>query len=88
MNVTEREMTRKVQKIQRIGNSAGILLPAEWLSAKHLKPGAKVRLEITEQRISVFPDEKDLEIEVDEKFAKEVQSFLRRNRAILERLAK
>ena len=81
-------MTRKTQKIQRIGNSAGILLPAEWLSQKHLKPGAKVRLEITDQRISVFPEEIDREVEVDERFAKEVHSFLRRNREILGRLAK
>jgi antitoxin component of MazEF toxin-antitoxin module len=80
-------MTRKA-KIQRIGNSAGILLPAEWLSAKRLKPGAQVRLEITDQRITVFPDEKDRDVEVDERFAKEVHSFLRRNRAILEQLAK
>ena len=81
-------MTRKVQKIQRIGNSAGILLPAEWLSQKRLKPGAKVRLEITDQRISVFPEEEDEEVEVDDGYAREVRSFLRRNRAILERLAK
>jgi antitoxin component of MazEF toxin-antitoxin module len=81
-------MTKKVQKIQRIGNSAGILLPAEWLVRKHLKPGAKVRLEITDQRISVFPDEKDQEVDVDERFAKEVHSFLRRNRSILARLSK
>jgi antitoxin component of MazEF toxin-antitoxin module len=81
-------MTRKTQKIQRIGNSAGILLPAEWLSQKHLKPGAKVRLEITDQRISVFPEEVDREVEVDERFAKEVRSFLKRNREILARLAK
>jgi len=81
-------MARKVQKIQRIGNSAGILLPAEWLSRKHLKPGSTVRLEITDHRISVFPDEKDQDVDVDEKFAKEVHSFLRRNKAILDRLAK
>jgi antitoxin component of MazEF toxin-antitoxin module len=81
-------MAKKVQKIQRIGNSAGILLPAEWLSRKHLKPGATVRLEITDHRISVFPDEKDQDVDVDEKFAKEVHSFLRRNKAILDRLAK
>jgi antitoxin component of MazEF toxin-antitoxin module len=81
-------MTKKLQKIQRIGNSAGILLPAEWLSQKHLKPGARVRLEITDQRISVFPEEKDQDVEVDETFAKEVSSFLRRNKEILKRLAK
>jgi antitoxin component of MazEF toxin-antitoxin module len=81
-------MTKKVQKIQRIGNSAGILLPAEWLSQKHLKPGARVRLEITEQRISVFPEEVDQDQEVDEHYAKEVKSFLRRNKEILSRLAK
>lgn len=81
-------MTKKVQKIQRIGNSAGILLPAEWLSRKRLKPGGKVRLEITDQRISVFPDEEDEDVELDERYAREVHSFLRRNRAILDRLAK
>ena len=81
-------MTRKIQKIQKIGNSAGILLPAEWLSQKRLKPGARVRLEITDQRISVFPDEESRDVELDERFAREVHSFLRRNRAILERLAK
>lgn len=82
------ELTRKLQKIQRIGNSAGILLPADWLSQQHLKPGAKVRLEITDQRITVFPDEKEHEQGVDARLAREVSSFLRRNKAILERLAK
>lgn len=81
-------MTKKVQKIQRIGNSAGILLPSEWLSQKRLKPGAKVLLEITDQRISVFPEENEREVEVDERYAKEVQSFLRRNKEILSRLAR
>jgi len=81
-------MTRKTQKIQRIGNSAGILLPSEWLSQKHLKPGATVRLEITDQRITVFPQEADQDVEVNERYAKDVQSFLRRNKEILSRLAK
>lgn len=81
-------MTRKVQKIKRIGKSAGILLPAEWLSKQHLKPGAKVRLEITDQRITVFPEEIDQDQEVDERYARKVQSFLRRNKEILSRLAK
>jgi len=81
-------MTKKVHRIQKIGNSAGILLPAEWLAKKHLKPGARVQLEITDQRISVFPDEKDTEVGVDARLAREVSSFLRRNKAILERLAK
>jgi antitoxin component of MazEF toxin-antitoxin module len=80
-------MTNKAQKIQRIGNSAGILLPAEWLAKRKLKPGAKVRLEITDQRITVYPEEVDQEIEVDEKYAREVHSFLRRNKDILSRLA-
>lgn len=81
-------MAGKVQKIQRIGNSAGILLPAEWLSLKKLKPGAKVRLEITDQRISVFPEEADREVEVDERYARQVRSFLMRNKETLKRLAK
>lgn len=81
-------MTRKTQKIQRIGNSAGVLLPAEWLAKKRLKPGSKVRVEISDQRISIFPEEKEREVAVDERYARAVQAFLRRNKAILERLAK
>lgn len=81
-------MNRKVQKIQQVGNSAGILLPADWLARRGLKPGAKVCLEVTDQRITVFPDQEDREVAVDGKFAKLLKSFFRRNRGTLERLAR
>ena len=81
-------MAQKAQKIQRIGNSAGILLPAEWLARKGLKPGATVQVEITDQRVSVFPDEREREVEVDARFARLVHGFFKRNRATLDRLAR
>ena len=79
-------MTAKVQRIQRIGNSAGILLPAAWLSKRGLKPGAKVRVEVTDQRIVILPEGKWREVRVDARFARDVEVFLRRNKKILERL--
>jgi len=80
-------MVAKVQKIQRVGNSAGILLPAEWLSRRGLKPGAKVRVEVTDQRIVILPEGKAKEVRVDARFARDVEVFLRRNKKILERLS-
>jgi len=52
---------KKVRTMRKIGDGAGILFPSEWLSRQCLKPGARVRLEITEPRISVFPDKNDAE---------------------------
>ena len=80
-------MASKVQKIQKVGNSAGVLLPSDWLAKTGLKPGSKVRVEVTDQRIIILPEGKDREVRVDAKFAQEVDQFLRRNREILKRLA-
>jgi antitoxin component of MazEF toxin-antitoxin module len=80
-------MSAKVQKIQRVGNSAGILLPAGWLSKKGLKPGAKVRVEVSDQRIVILPEDHSTEVQVDGRFAHEVEVFLKHNKKILERLA-
>lgn len=81
-------MSFKVRKVQRVGNSAGVLLPADWLARKGLKPGAKVRIEVTEQKITIYPDEEEREVQVDETYAKLVTGFLRRNKETLKRLAK
>lgn len=81
-------MTRRVQKIRRVGTGVGIVLPAEWLSRNGLEPGSWVVLEMTEQKISVFPGEEEGEIEVDAKYAKHVERFLRRNKNTLERLTR
>lgn len=80
-------MAGKAQKIQKVGNSAGVLLPADWLAARGLKPGARVRLEVSDQRIVIHPEPKDREARVDAKFAREVRAFLKRNSRILERLS-
>jgi antitoxin component of MazEF toxin-antitoxin module len=80
-------MAGKVQKIQKVGNSAGVLLPADWLAARGLKPGSRVRLEVTDQRVVIHPEPKDREVGVDAKFARDVRAFLKRNAKILERLS-
>ncbi len=79
-------MTIKVQKLQKIGNSSGVLLPKDWLRSKGIKPGDRVRIEITETRVVILPTGKDREVKVSAKFAKEVDQFLHRHRRILERL--
>lgn len=81
-------MSVKVQKIQRVGNSAAVLLPADWVSRKGLKPGAKIRVEVTDQKVTIFPEEEEVEVQVDEAYAKLVKGFLRRNKETLKRLAK
>ena len=80
-------MAGRLRKIQKVGNSAGILLPADWLARKGLKPGARVRIEVTDQRIVVLPETRNRDVKVDGKFARQVEEFIRRNRRILERLA-
>lgn len=80
-------MTTKVQRIQRVGNSSGILLPKEWLRAKGLKPGSRVRLEISDTRLVILTEEKEREIPVDARFARDVNRFLRKHRRILARLS-
>ena len=80
-------MAGRTQKIQKIGNSAGILLPKEWLKQMGLKPGAKVHLEISETRIVIHPPGARLQVKVDEKFAREVDLFLDRNKELLKRLS-
>jgi len=81
-------MSIKVQKIQRVGNSAAVLLPADWVARRGLKPGGKIRVEVTDQRITIFPDDEDVEVGVDAAYAKLVNGFLRRNKETLKRLAK
>ncbi len=80
-------MAHRLQKIQKVGNSAGILLPADWLARKGLRPGAKVRIEVTEQRIVVLPETRSRDVKIEGRFARQVEEFIRRNRKILERLA-
>ncbi len=81
-------MSVKVQKVQRLGNSAAVLLPADWVARKGLKPGGRIRVEVTDQKISIFPDEEEQEVQVDPAYAKLVDGFLKRNKETLKRLAK
>lgn len=74
------------RRIQKVGNSAGILLPKEWLRARGLKPGSRVRLEISGPRVIILAPEDAREIPVDARFARDVDRFLRRHRHVLRRL--
>lgn len=81
-------MATRRQKIQRIGNSAGILLPKSWLAGNRLKPGARVRVDISPERIAIFPEPGDREVVVDRAFARQVEESLRQNRELLKRLSR
>ena len=80
-------MASKTQKIQKVGNSAGILLPSDWLTARGLQPGAAVRVEIMDERIVIYPPAEMTEVEVDASFAQQVDDFFRRNSETLKRLS-
>jgi antitoxin component of MazEF toxin-antitoxin module len=80
-------MVSKVQKLQKIGNSSGVLLPRDWLREKGLKPGSRVRVEITDTRVIILAEEDAREIKVDARFARDVDRFIREHRKVLERLS-
>mgnify|MGYP001595545894 CR=1 FL=1 len=80
-------MNVRTRKIQRVGNSSGILLPKEWLDQMGLKPGAVVHLQISGSKITILPSTRHREVKVDSKFARQVDDFLERNKALLERLS-
>jgi antitoxin component of MazEF toxin-antitoxin module len=76
-----------IRKIQKIGNSAGILLPKGWLESQGLKAGSKVRIEVSERRVSVMPEISDKDIKVDNRFMRELARSLKRNQNALKRLS-
>lgn len=78
---------KRVQRIQKVGNSAAVILPKSWLEEEKLKPGSNVVIEARSGRLIVYPPLEDREIRVDRKFLQELRGFGRRHRRILERLA-
>lgn len=81
-------MAKRYQRIRQVGDDAGIILPASWLSRQGLTPGSMVSVEVTDHRINVFPEGVEWEIEVDTPYAKLVEHFLRKHSVLLKRLAK
>ena len=81
-------MATKIQKIQKIGNSAGILIPKEWLKELGFKVGEKVRCKIADARIIIMQakSEKEKTVKVNAKFAKMVEEFIDENEELLGRL--
>lgn len=80
-------MIQRAQKLQKVGNSAAVILPKEWLDMHRLKPGSKVRLLITEDQVILMSDEPDREIPVDAAFVRHADRLIKRHRKTLERLA-
>lgn len=81
-------MAREIQKIRLVGNGAGILLPAELVARKGFKPGFRVRLEVTEQNISILPGREEREIKENVQYAKLAERSLRKNKETFKRFAR
>jgi len=79
-------MVSKVQKLQKLGNSSAVILPRDWLRERGLKPGSKIKMEITDTRVIILAEEEYREVKVDAKFARQVQRFIREHRETLKRL--
>ncbi|MBI4565404.1 MAG: AbrB/MazE/SpoVT family DNA-binding domain-containing protein [Planctomycetes bacterium] len=77
----------RTQRIQKVGNSAAVLLPKDWLRGHRLRAGAKVTVEVSETRLTIYPELQEREIRVNAEFGRRVDRFLRKHRAILKRLS-
>ncbi len=75
-----------IQKIIKIGNSAGIILPQAILKSKGIHEGDEVKVQITK----ITKDEKKVDIELsarDKKIIQLTKSFVEHYRKDLEDLA-
>ena len=73
------------KKITTIGNSAGVLVPREFLARMGIQVGDEVELTMKDRTLVVRPV---LQISRDEKVKAVVDSVFRRRRSALKRLAK
>ena len=79
---------RRTQTLRKLDTGAGIALPAAWLTRNHLKVGSPVRVEVSERQIRILTCAERRHGKEDALFAKEVRSFLRRNKDILRRMGR
>ena len=52
-------------RIQKWGNSLGVRIPAQIAKELHLGPGSRVSLEVTDNKLVVFPPKYDLKEMLD-----------------------
>lgn len=80
-----------IRRLFKTGNSTVLSLPKDILEDLGIKDGETVNLEFDrkQKRLIITPAEKPMAIAgVDEKFARQVDDFIRRYRPALEELAK
>lgn len=80
-----------IRRLFKTGNSTVLSLPKDILEDLGIREGETVNLEFdrNHKRLIITPVEKLLAIEgVDEKFARQVDDFIKRYRPALEELAK
>ena len=79
-----------LRKIFRTGNSIVVSIPRDILDELKLSEGEEVSIELDSQQrqIVISPIERPLAVGVDERFARQVDEFIKEYRPALEALAK
>lgn len=76
------------QKIIKIGNSAGIILPKEAKRELGIKLGDNVLVAVQNASMTITPIKEKTNDDVDPKFAKMVDEFINDHEDVLKELAK
>lgn len=76
-----------VQTFINIGNSVGVVIPANLREQHGIKSGGKVVVKQTKEGILIVPEKKHLAADVDVKFAKMVDEFITDHEDVLKELA-
>lgn len=80
----------KIQKIIRIGNSAGIILPADFIRSAYLKSGDKVKIEYNKKLKIIFIVSTKYKSKIMDKFEffTWLEEYTEKHKALLKELAK
>lgn len=81
-------MRAQIRRLKKVGNSAAVVLPKAWSAQNGVKPGGKVRNEVSDRAITITPFPCPLRGGQNTRFSQQVRDFLRRNEELLRRLAK
>ena len=75
------------QKVIQVGNSLGVVIPANLRTQNGLQTGSSVVLKQTEEGILITSPRKQATHDVDAKFAKMVDEFITEHEDVLKELA-
>lgn len=76
-----------IQKVLKIGSSAGVTIPKKALAPLHIKIGDKINVEVNRKIPRIIIEPLAATLEIDEKIAKLTLDFIKRYRKDLEALA-